>query len=165
MQKKREFNTAFCCLLAGCWNFSDSAIVAEKKLRHLKTRLPGPFRQCNLWLWSISGPRRLFSLNFLTVKELNTEKHFIVWADKLNQHVYYKGIMTSKFESKNMVLWKRGSSFVSIENENLWIASRRILFHGPRPPERLLWTPSKNYFTQLPTEMNLAHRIYHKRSD
>ena len=33
----------------------------------------------------------VFSLNFLTVKELTTERHFIVWA-QLNQHVYYKGI-------------------------------------------------------------------------
>ena len=47
-----------------------------------------------------------FSLNFLTVKELSTERHFIVWAAKLNQHVYYKGIITSKFGSKDMLLWK-----------------------------------------------------------
>ena len=57
----------------------------------------------------------VFSLNFLTVKELSTEKHFIVWAAKLNQHRYFKGIMTLKFGSKDMLLWKRGSSFVSTE--------------------------------------------------
>ena len=61
----------------------------------------------------------LFSLNFLTVEELSTRRHFIVWTAKLNQHVYYKGVMTSKFESKDMLRWKRGSSFVSTEDENL----------------------------------------------
>ena len=45
----------------------------------------------------------VFSLNFLSVKELSTERHFIVWAVKLNQHVYYKGILSSKFGSKDMV--------------------------------------------------------------
>ena len=29
----------------------------------------------------------VFSLNFFTVK--STERHFVVWAAKLNQHVYY----------------------------------------------------------------------------
>ena len=46
----------------------------------------------------------VFSLKFLTVKEIRTEKHFIVWAAMLNQHVYYTGIMTSEFGSKDMVL-------------------------------------------------------------
>ena len=68
----------------------------------------------------------VFSMNFLTMKELNTERHFLVWAVKLNQHVYYKGIMTSKFGSKDMLLWKRGSSLVSTEDKNLWIASRMV---------------------------------------
>ena len=48
----------------------------------------------------------VLSLNFLTVNELSTERHFIVWAVKLNQHGYYKGIMTSKFGFKYMLLWK-----------------------------------------------------------
>ena len=78
------------------------------------------------------------SLNFLTVKELSTEKHFIVWAAKLNQHGYYKGIMTFKFGCKDMLLWKRDSSFVFTEDKNLWIASSPIWFHGTRPPEKLL---------------------------
>ena len=75
----------------------------------------------------------VFSLNFLTVKELSAERHFIVWAAKLNQ---YKGILTSEFESKDMLLWKKGSCFVSTEDENLWINYRLIQFDGPRPPER-----------------------------
>ena len=60
----------------------------------------------------------VFSLNFLTVKELSTERHFIIWAARLNQNGY-KGIMTSEFGSKNMMLWKRVSSFVFTEDETL----------------------------------------------
>ena len=33
----------------------------------------------------------VFSLKFLTVKELSTERHFILWAAMLNQNGY-KGI-------------------------------------------------------------------------
>ena len=55
------------------------------------------------------------SLNFLTVNELTAERHLIVGAAKLNQH---KGILTSKFGSK-YVAWKRGSAFVSTEDEKL----------------------------------------------
>ena len=64
-------------------------------------------------------------------------KHFIVLAAKLNQHVYYKGIMTSKFGSKDMLLWKKKGSFVFTEDENLRIASRPIWLDEPRHPERL----------------------------
>ena len=58
----------------------------------------------------------VLTLNFLTVKELSTERHFTVWTVKLNQH---KGILTSNFESKDMLLWKRDSVFISTEDENL----------------------------------------------
>ena len=51
----------------------------------------------------------VFSLNFLTVKELSAERHFIIWAAKLNQYICSKCIMTFKFGSKDMVLWNRGS--------------------------------------------------------
>ena len=61
----------------------------------------------------------VFSLNFLTVKELSTERHFIVWAAKLNQHICSKGILILKFKSRDMLLWKRGFSFVFTEDENL----------------------------------------------
>ena len=60
----------------------------------------------------------VFSLKFLTVKELSTERHFIIWAAKLNQNGYRKGIMTLEFGSKDMMLW-RGSSFVFAEDETL----------------------------------------------
>ena len=59
-------------------------------------------------------------------------------AAKPNQNVYYNGILTSEFGSKDMMLWKRGSSFVFTEDETLWIASRPIWNDKPRPPERLL---------------------------
>ena len=79
----------------------------------------------------------VFSLKFLTVKELNTKRHFIVWAAMLIQHVCSKGIMTSKFGSKDMMLW-RGSSFVFTEDETLWIVSIPIWYDRPCPPEWLL---------------------------
>ena len=79
----------------------------------------------------------VFSLNFLTVKELSTERHFIIWAAMLNQNGY-KGIMTSQFGSKDMILCKGGSSFVFTEDETLWVASIPIWCDRPRPPERLL---------------------------
>ena len=78
----------------------------------------------------------VFSLKFLTVKDLNTERLFIVWAAKINQDIYYKAILTSEFGSKNIILWKRGSSFVFTEDETLWIASRPICYDRPCPPER-----------------------------
>ena len=80
----------------------------------------------------------VFSLKFFTVKELSTERHFIIWAAKLNQNGYHKGIMMSEFGSKNMMLWKGGSSFVFTEDETLWIASIPIWYDRPRPPERFL---------------------------
>ena len=67
----------------------------------------------------------VFTLKFLTMKELSTERHFIVWAAKLNQNVYYKRILISKFESKDVLLLKRGFSFVSTEDESLWNTSRQ----------------------------------------
>ena len=79
----------------------------------------------------------VLSLNFLTVKELCTERHFIIWTAKLNQNGHHKGIMTSEFWSKNIMLWK-SSSFVFTENETLWILSRQIWYDRPHPPERLL---------------------------
>ena len=79
----------------------------------------------------------VLSLNFLTVNKLSKERYFIVWAAKLNHHFSYKGIMTSKFGCKDMLLWKRGS-LVSTVDENLWIASRPIWLDETRPPERVL---------------------------
>ena len=61
---------------------------------------------------------------FLTVKELS------------NQHICFKGIMSSEFGSKNWLLWKRGCSFVSTEDENLWNPSRTMWFDESRLPKR-----------------------------
>ena len=61
----------------------------------------------------------IFSLCFLTMNELSTERHFIVQAARLNQHICFKGILTSEFGSKDMWLWKRGSAFVSTEDRKL----------------------------------------------
>ena len=80
----------------------------------------------------------VLSLNFLTVKQLSTERHFIAWAAKLNQQIYFKGILASKFGPKDLLVLKRGSSFVSTEDEYLWIASRVMWFDGPRPSKRSL---------------------------
>ena len=77
----------------------------------------------------------VLSLNFLTVNELNTERHFII---RTARHVYYKGIKTSKFGSKDILLRKRSSSLVSTEDENLWIASRLVRFNGTRASRKLL---------------------------
>ena len=85
---------------------------------------------------SLDSVYYVFSSNCLTLKELSIERSFIVWAAQLNQHVYYKGIMTSKFGSKDMMLWKRGS-FVFTEDETLWIASRPIWHDRSHPPEKL----------------------------
>ena len=51
-----------------------------------------------------------------------TAERYLIWGiAKLNQH---KGILTSKFGSKDMLLWKRGSAFVPTEDKNQWIPSR-----------------------------------------
>ncbi|CAO2605683.1 hypothetical protein LEMLEM_LOCUS12556 [Lemmus lemmus] len=79
----------------------------------------------------------VFSLKFLTVKELNIKRHFTGWAAKLIQHIYSKGVLISRFGSREMMLWKGGSSFVFTEDETLWISSIPIWYDRPRPPERL----------------------------
>ena len=66
----------------------------------------------------------VFSLNFLTVNEIAAKRHLIVGAAKLNQHIYFKSILISKFESKDVLLWKRDSGFASTQDENLWIPSK-----------------------------------------
>ena len=73
-----------------------------------------------------------FSLNFFDCEWDITERHFIVWAAKISQHIYFKGILTSKFET--MLLWKKGTAFVSTD-ENLWIPYRLMWFDGIRPPK------------------------------
>ena len=57
----------------------------------------------------------------------------VLGTDKVNQH---KGILTSKFESKDMLLWKRGSAFVS-KDENLCYPFRLLWFDGTKPKKSL----------------------------
>ena len=49
---------------------------------------------------------------FLSFFLLPGERHLILGTAK-------KGILTLKYGSKDMLLWKRGSVFVSTEDENL----------------------------------------------
>ena len=44
----------------------------------------------------------MFSLNVFTVNDLTAERDLTVGTAKLNQH---KDILTSKFESNNMLFW------------------------------------------------------------
>ena len=79
----------------------------------------------------------VFSFNFLTVNELTGERQWVTKAAKLNRHIYFKGILILKFISKDLLFWE-SSSFVSTEDENLWIASRLLWLHQPRPTENSL---------------------------
>ena len=69
----------------------------------------------------------VFSLKFLTI-----ERH-LIWGS-----AFFKVILTSKFESKKTLLWKRDSVVVSTEDENLWIPSRLMWFDGKRAPRKSL---------------------------
>ena len=73
----------------------------------------------------------------LTVNEITTQRLFIVLTAKVNQYIYFKGILTSKLGSQDLLSWKR-DSFVSTEDENLWIPSQLMWFVGPRSPKMLL---------------------------
>ena len=64
----------------------------QPQIKGVKKNKPHKDGKYRVWIMYIIE----FSLNFLTVNGLSTERHFIVLAAKLNQHVYYKGIMTSK---------------------------------------------------------------------
>lgn len=70
-----------------------------------------------LWIMYIT----VFSLVILTDNELTDEKNFTVGAAKLTN---FKGIVTLKFVSKAMLLWKRGPAFIFTEDEKLWNSSR-----------------------------------------
>ena len=56
------------------------------------------------------------------------ERHLILGTAK-------KGILTLKYGPKDLMLWKRGSAFVSTEDENLWIHCKFMWFDSPRPLE------------------------------
>ena len=88
----------------------------------------------------------MLSLNCLNVEEGATaaKRYLFINAAELTQDRYVENTLTSKFGSKVMMFWK--SSFVFTADETLWIASIPIWYDRPRPPERLLCTPSRITF-------------------
>ena len=62
----------------------------------------------------------IFSFN------LTAERHLFLGAAKINRHIYFKGILSSKFEFKDRLLWKKGSAFVYTKGRNLWVPFRLI---------------------------------------
>ena len=82
----------------------------------------------------------MLSLNCLNAEEgaRAAKRYLFINAAELIQDKYVKNTLTSKFGSKDMILWKGGSSFVFTEDETLWIASIPIWYDRPRPPERFL---------------------------
>ena len=80
----------------------------------------------------------MLSLNCLMAKErvMSGKRHLIIKAARLIQHMYFENALTSKFNSKGMLLWRRSFAFVSTGNERLWIHSglRKIKFDQGRPP-------------------------------
>ena len=78
-------------------------------------------------------------LNCFTAEEGATaaKRHLIISAAGLTLFIYFENALTSKFNSKDMLLWRRGFAFVSTGNEGLWIHSglRKIRFDQGRPPE------------------------------
>ena len=80
----------------------------------------------------------MLSLNCLNAEEGATaaKRYLFINAAELIQDRYFENNLTSKFESKVIMLWK--GSFVFTEDETLRIASIPIWYDRPCPPERLL---------------------------
>ena len=74
----------------------------------------------------------ILSLYELTAEQIITFKRN---AAGLIKFIYFKNALTSKFKSKDKLLGKRISIFISIENEKLWIPSRLTWFDQVRSPE------------------------------
>ena len=75
---------------------------------------------------------------------------FVFW---LERDIWFWGtakkcILSSKHGSKDLLLWKRASSFLSTEDENLWVHSRLTWFDEPRAPEMSLWKAPKDTVPQ-----------------
>ena len=49
----------------------------------------------------------MFYLAFLTINELTAERNLIMRSPKLYQHEYFKGILTSKFGSKDIYYFEK----------------------------------------------------------
>ena len=76
--------------------------------------------------------------------------NLLINAAELIQDRYFENTLASKLKSKGMLLWRRDSTFVSTENERLWIYSelRKIIFDQGRPPEKSLFS-SENFLIEL----------------
>ena len=48
----------------------------------------------------------VFSFNLLIVNELTAERQWIAKAVKLIKNLHFKGVLTLKFGSKDLLLWK-----------------------------------------------------------
>ena len=66
------------------------------------------------------------------------KRYLLINAAELIQDRYFENTLASKLKSKGMLLWRRDFTFVSTENERLWIYSelRKIIFGQGRPPEQ-----------------------------
>ena len=84
----------------------------------------------------------VLSLNCLMAKERigAAKRCLIINAAALIQPIYFENDLTSKFESKDMFLWRKAFAFVSTGNERLWIhlRLRKIRFDHERSPEKSL---------------------------
>ena len=82
----------------------------------------------------------MLSLNCLNAEEGATaaKRYLLINAAELIQDRYFKNTLVSKLKSKGMLLWRRDFTFVSTENERLWIYSelRKITFDQGRPPKK-----------------------------
>ena len=82
----------------------------------------------------------MLSLNCLNAEEGATaaKRLLFINAAELAQDRYFENTLASKLKSKGMLLWRRDFTFVSTENERLWIHSelRKIQFEQGRPPEK-----------------------------
>ena len=65
----------------------------------------------------------VLSLNCLTAEKGATaaKRHLIINAAGLIQNINFENALTSKFKTKDMLLWRRGFTLVSTGNERLWI--------------------------------------------
>ena len=82
----------------------------------------------------------MLSLNCLNAEEGATaaKRYLLINTAELIQDRYFENTLASKLKSKGIILWRRDFTFVSTENERLWIHSelRKIQFEQGRPPEK-----------------------------
>ena len=78
----------------------------------------------------------MLSLNCLNAEEgaIAAKGLLFINTAELTQDRYFENTLASKLKSKEMLLWRRDSAFVSTENERLWIYSelRKIIFDQGR---------------------------------